>query len=179
MKETQRSRTAEAAAAVRAAHLLHDRPVILADPFAIRLTSHTWRLICRSALLHWLVVRKLLSPLRPVHGQILGRARYAEEKLEEAVRQGVSQYVILGAGLDSFALRRADLSSTLRIYEVDHAATQRSKRNRLTDLCLPVPDNLEFVPVDLEHGSLRDALAASTYSLYAKGSFHGSERCRI
>ena len=164
MRAKQRSRTAEAAAAVRAAHLLYDRPVIFADPFAIRLTSRTWRVICRSAFLHWLVVTKVLKPLRPVHGQILGRARYAEDKLDDAIRRGMSQYVILGAGLDSFALRRLDLAGALRIYEVDHAATQRSKRERLADVGVRVPENLEYVSVDLENGSLQGALATSTYS---------------
>jgi len=164
MRAKQRSRTAEAAAAVRAAHLLYDRPVIFADPFALRLTSRTWRVICRSAFLHWLVVTRVLKPLRPVHGQILGRARYAEDKLDDAIRRGMSQYVILGAGLDSFALRRLDLAGALRIYEVDHAATQRSKRERLADVGVRVPENLEFVSVDLENGSLQEALATSTYS---------------
>ena len=164
VREKQRSRTAEAAAAVRAAHVLYDRPVIFADPFAIRLTSRTWRVICCSAFLHWLVVTKLLGPLRPAHGQILGRARYAEDKLDEAIRRGISQYVIIGAGLDSFALRRPDVAGAVRIYEVDHPATQRSKRERLADLGLRVPENLEFVSVDLENGSLREALATSTYS---------------
>src|SRR5207245_896589 len=84
--------------------------VFSADPFAIRLTSRTWRVICRSAFLHWLVVTKMLGPLRPAHGQILGRARYAEDRLDEAIKRGISQYVILGAGLDSFAFRRPDVA---------------------------------------------------------------------
>src|SRR5438874_12781249 len=119
MRAKQRSRTAEAAAAVRAAHLLYDRPVIFADPFAIRLTSRTWRVICRSAFLHWLVVTKVLKPLRPVHGHILGRARYAEDKLADAIRRGMSQYMIRAAGLDSSRPRRLQLAGAHRICAAD------------------------------------------------------------
>ncbi len=85
VRSHRRSRTADAAAATRAAHRLYDRPVIFDDPLALQLTSPGWRRICESRFLHWLVVRKILVSLRPVGGQVLSRARYAEDCLEAAV----------------------------------------------------------------------------------------------
>ena len=163
MKPTQRSKTAEAVAAVRAAHVLYDRPVVFEDPFAIHLTSLAWRVIAKNPLLHWLVVRTILRRLRPVRAQILARARYAEEKLENAVARGIDQYVVMGAGLDSFAWRRRDLAAKLRVYELDHPATQSGKRDRLARLGFAIPDNLELIAVDFERESVADALARSSY----------------
>ncbi len=87
-------------------------------------------------------------------GGILCRARFAEESLEEAVAGGVRQYVILGAGLDSFALRRADLLARLRVLEVDSPGTQAVKRQRLASAGLPVPSAVTFVPVDFARDDL-------------------------
>jgi methyltransferase (TIGR00027 family) len=164
MEKHKRSRTAEAVAAVRAYHLLRERPVIFEDPLAIRLTSSGWRIICKNRFLSWIVLEKLMSSLRPVRAQVLVRARYAEDLLEKAVDAGAGQYVIVGAGLDSFALRRCDLASKIKVYELDHPATQQSKRDRLEQLKIDLPENLEFVSVDFERESVGEALARSSYS---------------
>ena len=164
MEKGKPSRTAEFVAAVRAAHLLYDRPLLFEDPLAIQLTSATWRVICENRLLHWLVMKKILGALRPLHGQILARSRYAEDQLDKAISAGVRQYVLIGAGLDSFALRRQDVISSLKVYELDHPATQAGKRKRLTQLRIPMPANLEFVPVDLERETIAEALARSSHS---------------
>ncbi len=163
MEKGQRSRTAEFVAALRAAHLLYDRPVLFEDPFAIHLTSPAWRMICGYRFPHWLVMKKILGELRPLHGQVLARSRFAEDQLETAISRGVRQYVLLGAGLDSFALRREDLLSSLKVYELDHPATQRMKQERLARLPTALPANLEFVPVDLEQEPVAQALARSSY----------------
>jgi methyltransferase (TIGR00027 family) len=163
MKAKQPSRTADAVAAVRAAHLLHDRPIVFEDPFAIDLTSLPWRMVAKSRLLYWLVAKKILGGQRPVHAQILARSRYAEDQLQKAIAVGVTQYVLLGAGLDSFALRRRDLATIMRVYELDHPVSQMTKRKRLARLRVDVPENLEFVPVDFEKETLIDALARSSY----------------
>jgi len=86
------------------------------------------------------------------------RARFAEDVVERAAAAGVSQYVILGAGLDSFAYRRHDLLDRLRVFEVDHPATQRWKRRRLTGLGVDSPAGLVFAPVDFERQTLRQGL---------------------
>src|SRR5215472_16931802 len=83
------------------------------------------------------------------------RSRYAEDRL---VGGEFTQYVNLGAGLDSFAWRRPDLLSSLRVFEVDHPASQAWKLERARDLALPLSDSQVFVPADFEAEPLQDAL---------------------
>ena len=125
MKNKQRYSTAEATAAIRAMHLLYDQPVVFNDPYALQLTSPALRRVCQNRLFQWILRRKFISEtFRPISAQVLSRAKYAEEKLEQAVSKGISQYVIIGAGFDSFCLRRPSFSADLRIYEIDHPVTQ-------------------------------------------------------
>jgi methyltransferase (TIGR00027 family) len=88
------------------------------------------------------------------------RNRYAEDELARAVEHGTSQYVILGAGLDSFAYRRSDLLPTLDVYEVDHPASHAWKRARIDELGIKVPARLHYVPIDFERETLTNRLAA-------------------
>jgi len=94
---------------------------------------------------------------------VLSRARYAEDNLEDSVEQGVRQYVILGAGMDTFAFRRLDMNGQLQIFEVDHPATQSFKRNRIAELNWTIPSNLHFVPVNFTSDSLSSALKVKSY----------------
>jgi methyltransferase (TIGR00027 family) len=80
------------------------------------------------------------------------RARFVEDLVMEEMNRGVGQYVMLGAGLDTFALRRPDLAGRLEIFEIDRSGPQAWKRQRLIDLGLGIPDNLRLVPVDFEAG---------------------------
>jgi methyltransferase (TIGR00027 family) len=172
VEPAQGSKTAESVAAVRAGHFLYDqRPLVFEDPFAVHLTGPLWRLVVRSRPIYWLVARQLLRGLRPVHAQLLARGRYAEDELEKAVTRGTDQYVILGAGLDSFAWRRTDLASKIRVYELDHPATQRAKRDRLERLGFAVPENLDLIAVDFERETVADALARSSYHRDRPGFF--------
>jgi methyltransferase (TIGR00027 family) len=91
------------------------------------------------------------------------RARFPEDIVEQAAASGISQYVILGAGLDSFAYRRGDLLGRLRVFEVDHPATQAWKRRRLTELGVQHPASLVFAPVDFERQTLQDGLAQAGF----------------
>jgi methyltransferase (TIGR00027 family) len=127
MRKGKASRTAEVAAAARARHCLYESPVIFHDPFALEFTS-PWRRIVVTRPLRWLVFEQLLRALRPVGAQIVARSRYAEDVLEQAIAAGVRQYVIVGAGFDSFAVRRRDAESKLRVFELDHPNTQQAKR---------------------------------------------------
>ncbi len=86
------------------------------------------------------------------------RARFAEDIVEQAAAGGIGQYVILGAGLDSFAYRRSDLLGRLRVFEVDHPATQSWKRRRLAGLGVEPPARLVFAAVDFERQPLREGL---------------------
>jgi methyltransferase (TIGR00027 family) len=83
---------------------------------------------------------------------IVGRARVIEDLVIEKMNQGINQYVILGAGLDTFAQRRPDLASKLQIFEIDQPETQDWKRRRLTELGFGIPENLHLVPVNFEAG---------------------------
>ena len=90
------------------------------------------------------------------------RTRFAEDALTAAVARGVRQLVVLGAGLDTYAYRSA-LGEKLRVFEVDHPATQAWKRQRLADAAIPLPRTLTFAPVDLERETLADGLAAAGF----------------
>ncbi len=92
------------------------------------------------------------------------RTRFAEDALAVAVAGGVRQLVVLGAGLDTYAYRTA-LGESLRIFEVDHPATQAWKRQRLAEAAIPVPRALTFAPVDFERETLADGLTAVGFDL--------------
>ena len=91
------------------------------------------------------------------------RSRYTEDELSKALARGIKQYVILGAGLDSFAYRRRDLADVLRVFEVDHPATQQWKRVRLQELGIELPPNLTFIPINFEQQTVTAALQAGGY----------------
>jgi methyltransferase (TIGR00027 family) len=166
------SRTAEATAAIRAGHYLYDRPVIFSDPYALDLTSPWWRAVCRHPVLYWSIVRGLLAGLRPVHGWILVRDQVTEDKLRKFVAEGDVQYLLLGAGFDSIALRRPDWLDGVRIIEVDHPATQAVKLERIARIAnSQVAAGFEAVPVDFERQSLVEGLAASSFDPARKTFF--------
>jgi methyltransferase (TIGR00027 family) len=152
MEQAQRSRTLEIPAVMRALHQTVDGdPKILNDPIAPRLLDpeddYRW--------LEPLLKHPFAKQLRA--GFVL-RSRYAEDCLAGAVQRGVRQYLILGAGLDTFAYRQPAPFESLRIYEVDHPVTQDWKRERLRATNIAIPSNLTFVPIDFEKTSLADGL---------------------
>jgi methyltransferase (TIGR00027 family) len=102
---------------------------------------------------------------RPFRASILARARFVEDLVADQVARGVGQYVILGAGLDTFAQRRPEPASRLLVFEIDQPGPQQWKRQRLVDLGLGIPPHLRFVPVDFEAGdSWWDRLKASGFN---------------
>ncbi|HSR86198.1 MAG TPA: class I SAM-dependent methyltransferase [Streptosporangiaceae bacterium] len=159
MTSQELSTTAMTAAAARAAHLIVDQaPFIFADTRAAAvLGEHADELITyhREHGNH-----PILSAAR---GQVICRSRYAEDRLEAAVARGVRQYVMLGAGLDTFAYR-SPLAATVRVFEVDHPATLAWKRSALAAARLSVPGSAFFVPADLAVDSLSDALRAAGFA---------------
>ena len=101
---------------------------------------------------------------RPFRASIVARARFIEDLVVEQAGRGLDQYVILGAGLDSFAQRRPEIASHLKVFEVDQPGPQAWKRQRLIELGFGVPDWLRFVPVDFEAGgSWRDGLVTAGF----------------
>jgi methyltransferase (TIGR00027 family) len=164
MKYGQRNSTADATAAMRAMHLLYHQPVVFNDSYALQLTSPALRRVCQNRFFRWLLRRKFISEsLRPVTAQVVSRAKYAEEKLEQAVLKGISQYVIISAGFDTFCLRRPDFSTGLQVYEIDHPATQQIKQERLVEILDSSPEGVEFLAVDLEKRTIADALSDSSF----------------
>ena len=165
------STTAILVAAVRASHLRWCPEPIFSDKYAIAMVTPFWRLVANNRLLNRLVVDVLLRTLKPTHTVIIVRIRYAEDRLWEAISAGVQQYVILGAGLDTFALRSRGRADRLRIYEVDHPASQEMKRRGLERIAGGVPSNLNLVPVDFETDRLDDALVAAGFDPEAPAFF--------
>src|SRR5258708_22987441 len=90
-------------------------------------------------------------------------ARYAEDALEAAVSQGIRQYVLIGAGFDSFALRRPAFSADLQIFEIDFPATQTFKIQRISECGISLPDSVHFIAADLSRESVAAALARSSF----------------
>ena len=151
------SRTAWRVALRRAAHQLLDRPPVLDDPVAISILGADI-----SAALHDDPAQFERSPFDVyLRAFMAARARFAEDHLDAARDHGLGQYVVLGAGLDTFAYRQRRTDPPLRIWEIDHPATQAWKRELLAAAAIAVPDNVHYVPVDFERDALSDALAAA------------------
>ena len=112
------------------------------------------------------VVNKLaLDAVKPTLMCVVMRARYAEQALERAVQEGVRQYVIIGAGMDSFAFRRPDLQEHIDSFEIDHPVTQGKKLHRIRRAGLTVPPHHHFVEADLTHVSPVEALSGSAFDM--------------
>lgn len=158
-------RTALLAGAERAAHLLWDQPPwVLEDPFALLwFPSEVGSLLAERS-------HRANDPMvRAIRAAVAWRARCVEDALEEALASGIRQYAIVGAGLDSFAWRRAALLPTLRVFEVDAPATQAWKRSRLAKLGVSVPDGLCYVPLDLGRAGVDDGLLANGWDATRPG----------
>ncbi len=159
MKQHQHSRTAEVAAGRRAIHRRIDRPRVFDDPWVLALTSDAMRRLERTGPLLRLLLRDPLGLSGAARGHVVGRSRFAEDHLADAVRRGFAQYVIVGAGLDSFAARRPPGSEDLAVFELDHPDTQRAKRARMQALAGADHRPPHYVPIDFERQSLDAALA--------------------
>jgi methyltransferase (TIGR00027 family) len=152
--ERPQSNTAFGVAVLRAAHQLHDGyPRVLDDRVILELLGPEVAKHVAENPERYSDPR--VAALR-VH--VLLRSRYAEERLRLAVARGVQQFVVLGAGLDTFAYRQPEWASSLRIFEVDHPASQKAKIDKLSQAAIAVPENVAFVSVDFEHETLRDRL---------------------
>lgn len=157
------STTASLAAGIRAHHGRWNPAPIFADEYAVDMLSLGWRLIVNNRLLNWLVVDRLLAPFHPIHTENILRVLYAEECLHKAIEAGVVQYVILGAGFDTFSLRHRELAEQVQVFEVDHPATQRIKRERVCQVAGAIPPNLTFASVDFEADRLDEVLTRSRF----------------
>src|SRR5580704_4117921 len=164
MDGARASTTAMGTALMRAAHTRLDHPVLIDDTWGERLVLAEEREE-REELRARAGAEDVDAVLRahPSYGTVILRARYAEDVLAQAVGRGVSQYVIIGAGMDSFALRRPPFARELEIFELDHPSTQELKKARLSLCGVPAPAGLHLVAVDLSETALGDALASSSF----------------
>ena len=155
MKSDEPSRTALMIARQRAAHQVLDHGSILNDPFAMKILPENEKDVLQFANQHPLAgIGRLFTA---------ARSRIAEDALSRAVETGVRQIVILGAGLDTFALRNPHGAQQICIYEVDHPATQAWKRRRFAEAQIALPPWLVLVPVDFEQDDLGEQLAAAGF----------------
>ncbi len=148
MQTGRASRTALRVAQRRAVHQVLDQPCVLTDPIAIPLLGPEFS---------YDAVREMHPFSRVFRAFMAARSRYAEDRLAACVALGVLQYVILGAGLDTYAYRNP--FPQLRVFEVDFPATQEWKRSLLAAAAIAPPANLTFVPLDFEHMTLAASLA--------------------
>ncbi len=157
----QPSRTALGAAAHRAAHQLLDHSRVFHDPLALKILGQGAQTVAAQAL---------ADPDRgALRLFIAARSRFAEDALGLAAKRGVRQLVVLGAGLDTFAYRNPHAS--LRVFEVDHPATQAWKRQRLDAAGIEVPSSLRFAAVDFETIGLAEGLARAGFDASAFAFF--------
>ncbi len=163
MQEGKFSRTAQRVAIRRAAHQLLDQPRVFDDPMALRIIGTDAAAELRSN------PKEHHAFSRAFRAFMAARSRYAEDELARAVAQGVRQYVVLGAGLDTFAYRNPYPS--LRVFEVDHPATQAWKREQLQAAEIAVPVSMTFVPVDFERQTLEACLAHSGFDFNSPAFF--------
>jgi methyltransferase (TIGR00027 family) len=152
------SRTALRVAMRRAAHQILDNPVVLDDPYAFKILPPD-----AAAEINREPEREQHPYAKAMRSFISVRSRFAEDEFAQAVARGVRQYVALGAGLDTFAWRNPHRNVGVRIFEVDHPATQAWKREVMANANLPKPPATTYVPVDFERESLADCLNRSGF----------------
>lgn len=177
MEEKQAGVTALVTAYSRAYHATHDDPKIFDDFLADQMFTAEEHLFFDQNLAGLLpLIDPALAESHPNQASALAwvmqlhngpitlsRSRYTEDRLDEAIQQGVQQYVILGAGLDTFAFRRPELADRLHVFEVDHPTTQALKRQRISMAGWQIPPHLHFVPVDFSRQPLVDALKNAAF----------------
>jgi methyltransferase (TIGR00027 family) len=165
MQEKEPSRTALGAAAYRAAHQSVEGGAIFADPLARAILGpNADAIVAKFAAAEPAQKRMRIF--------MAARSRFAEDSLARAVARGVRQAVILGAGFDTFSLRNPSAAQGLRVFEVDHPATQAWKRKRLREAGLAIPASLTFAPIDLERHDLAAGLASSGFQPDQPAFFH-------
>src|SRR6202046_586411 len=153
MQEARPSRTAMRVAMRRAVHQLLDHPKILDDPIALPIIGSE-----TAAKLEAERSRHQSRVARNLRAFLVARSRFAEDQLARSMNRGVNQFVILGAGLDTFAYRNPHRDYALRVFEVDYPATQERKRQKLAAAGIAIPPSVTYAPVDFERQTLAEGL---------------------
>lgn len=157
------SDTAEMVAAVRAAYHYGPEALLFDDPYAIHMLGPQYWLKCRVPFLRKHYMRQGMFKRLKSSLSVLSRARYGEDQLADAVQQGISQYVILGAGFDTFALRADETFKDVTVFEVDTVHSQAEKRKKVRSCGRTVVPNHKFVAVDFEKDNVGVKLVESGF----------------
>lgn len=157
MKQNHPSLTAYKVAMMRAAHQLLDDPKVFNDPIALSIVGTQGEAAVFSERKKF--KKRLSVYLRAI---VVARSRFVEDELCQAVKRGIHQYVILGAGLDTFAYRNP-YADCVKVFEVDYPATQAWKRRQLSEAKISIPDCLTFAPIDFERQTLAEGLRESGF----------------
>ena len=159
MEKLAASRTALATSLMRAAHTRLDPHPLIDDPWGDRLVPESVKraMASSNAMLDELLMRS------PSYANVIMRTRYAEDSLKAAIFRGVQQYVLIGAGFDSFSLRLPKFAANLQIFEIDFPATQTLKIGQIAACGIALPDSVHFIAADLSQESVAAALARSSY----------------
>jgi methyltransferase (TIGR00027 family) len=164
MQPSRPSLTAIGVASRRAAHQLFDSPLVFPDPLAVAILGPD-----AGSRLRQDAQKHFERPSIALRAFVVARARVAEDEMTEAALRGVRQFVILGAGLDTFAYRNP--ATPVRVFEVDHPATQLWKRDALAAAGIGIPSSLTFAPVDFERQTLGDALSNAGFDASSPALF--------
>ena len=159
MEKSAASRTALVTSLMRAAHTRLDPHPLIEDSWGDRLVPESAKRAMASSneMLDELLMRS------PSYANVITRTRYAEDALQAAVSRGVRQYVLIGAGFDSFALRRPQFGANLQIFEIDFPATQNLKTAQIEARGIALPEGVYFIAADLSQESVAAALARTPF----------------
>jgi len=157
MRPGQPSQTARGAAAYRAVHQTLERGAVFKDPFASRILDEQTAVSLKEIAAD--------ESLRPWRLFIAARSRFSEDTMANCIAAGVRQVVVLGTGLDTFSLRNPFADLGVRVFEVDHAATQSWKREQMKAAGLIEPQSLIFAPTDFERERLSESLSRAGFDL--------------
>jgi methyltransferase (TIGR00027 family) len=154
MQDKRASHTAIATAYLRAAHqILDSKPLILNDPIALTLLGNDAAKRIRDA-----ADKYMSSGAKALRSHVVLRSRYTEDRLQSSLERGIKQYVIVGAGFDTFSIRQPDWAADLQMIEIDHPSTQNLKLKKIYDARIQVPSNVIFGTIDFEIESLEEGL---------------------
>ena len=167
MEQNCPSQTALRVATHRAIHQILDIPRIFDDSLALRVLGLNVESLSELAQQQ----QKEAPYSHILRASLAARSRYAEDELRLTIQQGITQYVILGAGLETFAYRNPYPESTLHVFEADHPATQAWKQLRLKETSIPVPRTLTYAPIDFETQTLTDGLLQAGFDTRKRSFF--------
>jgi methyltransferase (TIGR00027 family) len=178
MQDLVASKTSMTTSLMRALHTRTDPQPLFNDPWGDKLVSTLAINFVHQKAMEMLPLEALEAAsaggtsvvdlwlhTRPYYTSVITRSRFTEDALHAAIKRGVRQYVVMGAGFDSYCLRRPHVEPDLTVFEIDHPATQLLKRQRLVDCGAKLPQSVQFIAADLAKEGLADALLRSSFKI--------------